>query len=100
MHPSRIVYVLVFVSKLYLAMIADAHGRVHVFIVRFVFIRVQLMRFPFANIEVIHTLCMNSYKVLRKIIMVPLELDISPALTTRSVVISPHSLWCSTPVDP
>lgn len=41
--------------------ITGAHDRVQIFIAGYMLIKIQPTRFPFRNIEVIHTHCTNSF---------------------------------------
>lgn len=77
--------------------ISDTHDKVQKFPTRLVLIRGPLMRFPFQNVEVLHTWRMSPFRFSQEIVMIPSESDIPPALAICSVVIGPHVR--STPID-
>lgn len=79
--------------------IIDTHDRVQIFLAESVLIRVQLVKFPFGNVEVLHTRRTNLFSFLQEFVMVPSESDIPTAPDIRSFVISPHVPWYSIPVD-
>lgn len=76
----------------------NMHDRMHIFIVGSVWLGFNPQGSLLRNLEILHIQHTNPFRISWENVMVSSEINISPVLTIRSVVIGLHLSWWSIPV--